>query len=140
MDRAAAPSAPELAGGPEARPRPSDGRAPAWVRLGPLVFVLVLTVGVSVRDPHEHGSWGICPTYGIFGVFCPGCGSLRALYDLVHGDIAASVGHNLLLIPAVLFVAWTTVRPPGPRWSRAWLVAVIVFTVARNLPGSPLAP
>ena len=62
------------------------------------------------------------------------------MHDLVHGDVVEAVGHNALLIPAIVFVLWASVRTPGARWSRLWLVAIVVFTVARNLPGSPLAP
>jgi uncharacterized membrane protein YhaH (DUF805 family) len=115
-----------------------------------------------LRDPHVPGSLGMCPSLLLFGVSCPGCGSLRGIHDLVTGDVSAAVGHNLLLIPALLFVvAWAVwaLRLPwlaprlavlGRRWrdSRAarlpivWgvLVVILSFAVLRNLPGSPLAP
>lgn len=114
------------------------GDSPRWARLAPLGFVAAVAVAVTVRDPHVVGSWAVCPTYGLFGVFCPGCGSLRGLNDLVQGDLVAAVGHNALLIPAILFAVWAAVGRPGPRWGRVWLVAVIAFTVLRNVPGSPL--
>jgi hypothetical protein len=102
--------------------------------------VALAAVAVTARDPHIHGSWGVCPTYAIFGIYCPGCGTLRALHDLVSGRTWESMGHNLLLIPALLFLCWGALARPGPRWSMVWLVALAGFTLARNLPGSPLAP
>lgn len=115
-----------------------------------------------IRDPHVSGSLGYCPSLVLFGVYCPGCGSLRGTHDLLTGDVAASLGHNILLIPALLFVVgwavWALRIPAlvpitdaiGRRWRAAgahrlplaWalLVVVVVFALARNLPGSPLAP
>lgn len=116
-----------------------SGATPAG-RLLPLAVLLVAGVAVALRDPHQHGSWGVCPTYALFGVYCPGCGSLRGLHDLQAGRVAESVGHNALIIPAILFLAWTVFRRPGRTWSYVWLGLFLVFTVARNIPGSPLAP
>ena len=75
------------------------------------------------------------------------------MYDLVHGDVLAAAGHNLLLLPALAWLAWwwiaavcnaiglRAVGPPQSSRFAAWLLAVIiVFTLARNIPGSPLAP
>lgn len=119
---------------------PTTGTGAGVARLAPAGFLAAVAVAVTVRDPHVAGSWGVCPTYALFGVYCPGCGSLRGMHDLVGGDVRAAFGHNALLIPAVVFVLWATVRTPGPRWGRIWLVAVVAFTLVRNLPGSPLAP
>ena len=109
-------------------------------RLGPLGFVVALAVAAAVRDPHESGSWGLCPTYALLGVYCPGCGSLRGLHDLTQGNVVESVGHNALLIPGILFLLFAAVKRPGSRWATIWLVAFVVFTAARNIPGSVLAP
>lgn len=107
--------------------------------LVPLGIVLAITVAVAVRDPHQPGSWLVCPTRALFGVDCPGCGSMRGLHDLAHGHIAESIGHNALLIPGILFLVYAVFRRPGSRWAIAWGVVFAVFTILRNLPGSPLA-
>lgn len=134
-------------------PNPSTTRSPATTpatrptniidRAGPglvpLVIVLALTVAVSVRDPHAPGSWLVCPSRALFGLDCPGCGSMRGLHDLAHGNLAESVGHNALLIPGILFLVYAIFRRPGSRWAIAWGAMFVVFTVLRNLPGSPLA-
>ncbi|UDY22447.1 DUF2752 domain-containing protein [Nocardioides sp. Kera G14] len=95
--------------------------------------------------------------YAATGIYCPGCGGLRAVNDLTHGDVGAALSSNLLITVGIPFAVvglalwllheWrgTTVNrvPPALR-SGAWtaLVAVaVVFTLARNTPaGSWLAP
>ncbi len=121
----------------------------------------VAAVGVSafvllrIRDPHNSGSYGICPMYAVTGLWCPACGGLRAVNDLTHLDIVASLSSNILIVPfiAVLVVAWG--RWVVRRWNGsadrmivlapattiAVLGTLVAFTVVRNTPwGSWLAP
>jgi hypothetical protein len=113
------------------------------------------SLALHVRDPHVSHSWGVCPLYALTGIYCPGCGGLRGVNDLTHGHAAQAASSNLLLVlalpfAAVFFVRWTygawtgrDVRavPALPRSvTTTLLVLVVVFTVARNLPGSWLAP
>ena len=37
------------------------------------------------------GHYPTCPFLAITGWYCPGCGSLRAVHDLLHGDLAGAV-------------------------------------------------
>ncbi|MEV7428868.1 MULTISPECIES: DUF2752 domain-containing protein [unclassified Nocardioides] len=111
------------------------------------------TLALHLRDPHEGGSWGVCPS-ALLGLSCPGCGGLRAVNDLTHGRWADAASSNLLLVVllplAVLALAvWTADRwrdrsralPAGGTASCAAVGVVLVFTVLRNLPaGSWLAP
>lgn len=39
-----------------------------------------------------------CTFYYLTGLYCPGCGSQRALHALLHGHIGAAFGYNPLLI------------------------------------------
>jgi hypothetical protein len=84
-------------------------------------------------------------------VYCPGCGSLRALADLVHGNLPGAIGHNAMLIAflPLALLAWVrAMTGRGPLRSRPWQVpvlvaALVVWTVLRNLPVAPftaLAP
>ncbi len=107
------------------------------------------SLALHLRDPHQQGSWGFCPWLLLTGTYCPGCGGLRAVNDLTHGDVLAAASSNLLLVlgaPAVgvlwarsLVHRWRAVTRPWPPWrvNVAWTVAVcsiVVFTVVRNLP------
>ncbi|MFR9675138.1 DUF2752 domain-containing protein [Streptomyces sp. TR06-5] len=122
--------------------------------LAAMAAVVVATAYVGVHDPHRPGHYPACPLLTFTGLFCPGCGGLRAVHDLVHGDLPAALGSNLLvpvgaLAFAVLWVGWTVrvmrARPVNVplRTVHLWFLAapVVAFTVVRNLPfGAVLAP
>ena len=126
--------------------------------LGPATTIGGLTLAalaVRLRDPHEAGSWGFCPS-AVMGWYCPGCGGLRAVNDLTHGQVVEAASSNLLLVTLMplaiaALVLWSVDRWRGkpPRLSSrhasvvaaAALVVAIAFSVVRNLPaGSWLAP
>ena len=109
---------------------------------------VALTGYVAAVDPNQPGHYPLCPTYALAGVYCPGCGMLRATHDLAHGDLAGALQRNpiapfVLAGLVALFALWVvsrwTGRPvhwtPG-RWT-PWLVAggFVLFMVARNVPG-----
>ena len=136
-----------------------NGSTTQQVQAGAVLLVVVGTaVAVTLRDPHEPGSFGICPSLLLIGIHCPGCGTLRGMAALTSGDIAGTMGHNLLLIPMlVALVAWALLqwfpkveakfRVQASRFRPTWVnvpvivgVVFLIFTVLRNLPGSGLAP
>jgi len=87
-----------------------------------------------------------CPFFSATGLFCPGCGNTRALHALVHGRVAQCVGHNALLIPALVYLLALCLFPRLGRvvWAN-WLLLTltVAFAVMRNLPWWPfclLAP
>src|SRR3954464_12285422 len=84
----------------------------------------VATLALHVRDPHQHGSWGLCPSAAM-GIYCTGCGGLRAVNDLTRGDLAAALARNpplALLIPVavVLLAIWATDRWRGRSRQVSW--------------------
>ncbi|HZE66405.1 MAG TPA: DUF2752 domain-containing protein [Sporichthyaceae bacterium] len=109
---------------------------------------------LAVRNPEQPGHYPVCPFHAMTGLWCPGCGSLRALHALTHGDLATAMQRNILAVLAVPFlamawVAWlgrtlgrprsTRVAPPAVLWGL--LVLIVAFGVVRNLPGADwLAP
>jgi Protein of unknown function (DUF2752) len=112
---------------------------------------LLALAWVGSVDPNEPGHYPTCPFLAVTGWFCPGCGSLRALHALAHGDLAGALARNPLLVLTVpaLTVWWATwlvrsVRRRPRRWAApAWsiwalLAVVLVFAVVRNLPGAEL--
>jgi hypothetical protein len=142
-------------------PSPPQGAAYAasrWQRIAGPVYTIgglgLVTLALHVRDPHASGSWGYCPS-ALLGIYCPGCGGLRAVNDLTDGRFGAAASSNLLFIvvlPILVFLLgrwawerWTGyVRQPDPRRVRLFVtslgVAAVVFVVLRNIPGSWLAP
>ncbi len=117
----------------------------------PVAAGLAATAGVllvAAVDPNESGHYPTCPFLAMSGLYCPGCGSMRAVYDLAHGDLGGAMARNpltviTLAVALVAYAAWwrSAWRGERRRWvAPAWLlpavVAVIVgFTVARNVPG-----
>lgn len=133
----------------EASAAPSTGRAHrlrAPLALG--AGVAAASAYVAAVDPNQAGHYPVCPFLAVTGLYCPGCGMLRATHDLLHLDLVGAVARNPLA-PAVLggmvvvWLAWVWSRWTGRRitWIPAratpWVIgaAVIVFTVARNVPG-----
>ena len=128
------------------------GTAPGWRRLLPHAAVasgvLAATAYVWAVDPNQPGHYPTCPFLAVTGYYCPGCGSLRALHDLAHGDVVGALARNPLMVLAaggllVAFVLWTR-----RRWRdlpRTWaapasvlyglLALVLAFWVLRNVPG-----
>lgn len=117
---------------------------------------LAAVVAVGLRDPHVPGSWGHCPFLQFTGLYCPGCGGLRAVNDLVHLrflDALHSNGYGIVFAigAAIVWLIWLVARARNrpARLDRvvtqpvAWalLAALIVFSVLRNTPwGTWLAP
>lgn len=111
---------------------------------------------VAVVDPNEPGHYPPCPFLWLTGLYCPGCGGLRAMHALAQADLPAALGLNplavvLLPVAAVLWARWTvrawTGRPAPARKSAhpafmwLFLAVIIVYWAVRNLPfGSFLAP
>lgn len=112
-------------------------------------------------DPSEPGNYPTCPFLLLTGLQCPGCGTMRAIALLTHGDIVGALSMNLLLalfVPFLLsrYIRWTVTAfrpatPPGKPLATwiMWIMlgAILLFWGARNLPwfdflaaGTPLLP
>ena len=48
----------------------------------------------------------VCPTRALLGIDCPGRGSLRMIYSLLHLDVAGALRYNALGLVAVLLLVW----------------------------------
>jgi len=115
---------------------------------------LVGTAVVAAVDPNQAGNYPTCPFLATTGLWCPGCGTLRAIHALTQGDLALAANMNVLLLVALPLIAFgwlqwmrhglgRRARPPDlPTWAGPTIVAVVgIFWVVRNLPfGSALAP
>ena len=112
---------------------------------------------LRVFDPATSGVFPPCPLRYLTGWYCPGCGSLRAIHQLLHGNLRAAWAMNpltVVLLPFLIYglasFALFEIRGEGlPQpflrgaWIRALCAAIILFGIARNLPQHPfdlLAP
>ncbi len=123
-----------------------DHRTPTVVGAGALLAGAVGYVGLV--DPHNTNSvYPLCPFKWLTGWNCPLCGGLRMTHDLLHGDVAATITDNVLLLFAIPALAgWILLRRRRgrPVLSTPAVVTItvvaIAWTVLRNLPGFPLVP
>ncbi|GAA2101305.1 DUF2752 domain-containing protein [Actinomadura alba] len=134
--------------------RPRRWRALA-APLALLGAVTAATAYVAAVDPNEAGHYPTCPFLWATGLYCPGCGSMRMVHALAHGDVGEAFGRNplaLLLLPVLGYLWWRWLtaaaadRPVSARLVRpatAWALGalLIAYWIARNLPvGHALAP
>jgi hypothetical protein len=129
----------------------------AWWAVFSLVAAVAAAVALYLFNPSQYGFYPRCMLYVTTGLYCPGCGSQRAAYQLLHGHVLEALRCNALLVVALPFMAafaarwvycWRGGRPlpqfaPSTRQVCWCLAAMMVFTVLRNIHAAPfiyLAP
>lgn len=98
-------------------------------------------------NPATNGFYPYCVFSRATGLYCPGCGSLRALHQLLHGHVVEAFRYNALLMLSLPLLAWLALRwlrsiigarlKPlhiKPVWLWAGLVVLVTFGILRNLP------
>jgi hypothetical protein len=112
-----------------------------WVSAG---FFIILVYGLL--DPELY-AFPKCPLRSMTGLLCPGCGSQRAIHQLLHGQFISSFQLNALFIPAILYgltgyltalfspKLYASLRPTwfGTKAAYVWLGIILVFWVGRNV-------
>jgi hypothetical protein len=100
-------------------------------------------------DPATVRFFPPCPFRALTGYLCPGCGTLRALHQLLHGHVAAAFRLNplmMLLLPyvgyegasAALETACGRALPRvflRPAYIWTLLVVILLYWLLRNIPG-----
>jgi len=128
------------------------------IRSSHLFVATLLSLGVALSvvfwfPPAEHSFYPKCVLFQCTGLYCPGCGGLRATHHLVHGRFLDACRMNVLctlFLPGLFLVlAWQKwVIDPNKPWLQliakpfiCWMIAfaVIGFAVARNIPIEPFS-
>lgn len=132
------------------RTRAHRGRTSASLLVAAMVFGgawLLRSFDPSVAG----GLFPQCLFLAVTGFYCPGCGVTRALHALAHLDVARAFAMNALVVAGLPVLAWMGVqaargrsaRVAGPLRvlfdGRAWIAALALFGIARNLPWEPFA-
>jgi hypothetical protein len=120
-----------------------------------LIFSLIGVVAIGAAlllffvDPAAgNGLYPPCPFHYLTGLHCPGCGSLRATHQLLHGNIRGAFALNPLYILMVPFLGYALLSrlverlrgtPLPIRFlSRGEIMALaivfILYGILRNLP------
>lgn len=113
-----------------------------WGKVLAVLGILSALAYLYLNDPEKGGYIG-CPFHFLTGWLCPGCGSQRAMHDLLHLNVSGAYGHNALLVLSIplLFAQWAIGRWGGlPRPLSAynavvftWLAAVVGWGIGRNI-------
>jgi hypothetical protein len=110
------------------------------------LLLLAALIVLYAFEPAQSGFYPFCIFHLATGLLCPGCGSLRAVHQLLHGNVAAAFRFNALLVSSLPLVGISLARfvflkaghrPSAfvlkPLWLWAGLVVLVCFGVLRNL-------
>jgi hypothetical protein len=124
-----------------------------FLLFGGILAAVVALGALRIFDPALSGLFPPCPLHALTGWNCPGCGSLRAMHQLLNGNVTTAFAMNPFAVIALPFLCyglasqvWQEIRGrylprifiPGP-WIWAMAVAIIAFGVARNIPAYPFS-
>ncbi len=89
-----------------------------------------------------QGVWWFppCIFHRITHWYCPGCGSTRAVYRLLHGDLRGCLTANVLLFPGVLLTLCLATRRNVTLTGREYFGVIALYSfywIVRNLPIEP---
>ena len=145
--------------------RTMDTRTADWLipmRTNRLLVAMFVAVAGSLAmlwlvDPATSGLFPPCPVHYLTGWYCPGCGSLRAIHRLLHGELREAWAMNPLTVVLLPFLTYGLasaalfevggIQLPQPLIRAGWIhllcAVILLFGIARNLPVHPfdlLAP
>ena len=128
----------------------SGNRWPRRKLIALILFLLVAACGgvtLFFFSPFDSGWYPRCLFKSLTGIYCPGCGSTRACYYLVHGEFARSLRYHPLILPIipvmiVLFIRFFYEWLTGKEWkipglypfSVILLILFILLFILRNIP------
>ena len=98
--------------------------------------------------PTEYPFYPRCLLHSMTGLSCPGCGSLRAMHKLLHGEVAAAFQFNPLFLVSLPIVACALLAQvvrfrtgrimfasfQRPVWIWLLLAIILAFGILRNVP------
>lgn len=107
-----------------------------------------------VFNPTEHSYFLPCPFRYATGYHCPGCGSQRAIHQLLHGEFIVAFWLNPLMVLSLPLIIYSlgqkaynfvfNTRYRVGLFYRKWFIygyfgVVVLFWVLRNLPQYPFS-
>ena len=125
-----------------------------WVKENKFLFLLLILFLVGglafyyFADPLSSNFIIKCPFKAMTGLDCPGCGSQRAVHELLHGNFKKAFFYNPLFIVALpyafvgILFEWFSLKYKFPKTRKflfgktaIYIVAavIILFFILRNL-------
>lgn len=122
-------------------------RGRALILAGGGLALAAIAAVVYRFDPAHHAFFPRCLFYMFTGLTCPGCGTTRAIHELLHGNLAEAFRFNPLLLlfylPILVFVAGVNLNrflrreslidlAPGRHGGWAIVCLIVGFWIVRN--------
>ncbi len=116
-------------------------------RLFIILLIIILGAVYSVFDPLKSSYFPSCPFKSVTGLDCPGCGSQRAIHELLHLNFKKAFEYNALLVLSIPYLLllmvfnFESVKQRFPKlerilfgWKSVWIITIIVilFFIFRN--------
>ena len=132
-----------------------------WLRWGAIVTAGLAACAAGIYlyvfNPAGAAVYPICAFHALTGLYCPGCGTGRALHQLLHGNVWAALRLNplaVVLLPPVAYgmlsigLQFVGLKPLPSKfipafWIWVLLAVILLYWVLRNVPCYPftlLAP
>lgn len=115
--------------------------------VGIAVIATAIAVVFYIFDPAQLSFLPRCPLHTLTGLYCPGCGSTRAMHQLAQGHLAVAFGLNPLAVCALPLLGYFALRGRAimirPFWIWMLVGMICAFGILRNIPAYPftlLAP
>lgn len=121
------------------------------------LLILLMCLGVVFlyfNVPGESKLLPPCIFHYVTNLYCPGCGSGRVAYSLIHGDIVTALRCNILTVIFIPILAYSFLVFCVNTYSKRQLmkqinynqvsatiivVTIIVFGILRNIPFAPFS-
>ena len=115
------------------------------------IFFLMIVVFLFFKlDPTKSNIFPPCIFYKLTGLYCPGCGTQRAVHEFLHGNFFKSFRYNpmpflMLLLLSLFFIfnKYKKYTKSNFTGQQSWFIVILIiaYFIARNLPFLPfLAP
>lgn len=115
--------------------------------------IIAASIVLFLFDPATSKIFPPSPFRLFTGLYCPGCGTLRALHQLLHGHLGKAFGLNPLMVISLPFLAYTYLSygfqainqrslPQffiEAKWIWFVLQIVIAYWIVRNIPVFPFS-
>lgn len=127
--------------------------SPRWKAAGLTILVATGLLVLFACDPAKSAFYPQCPFLALTGFCCPGCGTLRALHQVLHGHLMEAFRLNPLAVFFLPFLGYAflcrVVRLGSGRrmpvvfvpaiWIWILLGVIVSFWVLRNVRGHPFS-
>lgn len=127
--------------------------APCRINVRPLIYLAIIALIALLLfitiNPTHTAFFPQCMVRKLTGLSCPGCGTARASYGLLHGHFVDAMRFNLLYLPAILLIVLLFLSSAFAPCSKAmkrchnflssskfiWgvFIVVVLWAIVRNL-------